>query len=56
MKPTRYKIIKFYSDHRSPKRVKIALSEREAKEWCSHPNTRGTLRNGIKWFDGWTKI
>lgn len=53
-----YKIIRFYSDGRRPcwkGRRKVATLEL-AKLHCSSPFTRGVLRSGVEWFDGFTKM
>lgn len=52
----RYRILRFYSDGRPAKRIKIVGTLELAKLHCSHPETRGTMRNGVKWFDGFTEI
>lgn len=53
---TRYRILRFYSDGRRPKRVKIVSSLEIALLHCNDKNTRGTLRSGVKWFDGFIGV
>lgn len=52
----RYKILRFFSDGRRPKRIKIVSSLEIAKLHCNSPLTKGTLRNGVRWFDGFEKL
>lgn len=51
-----YRIIRFFSDGRSAKRVKVVSSLEIARLHCSSPLTRGVLRSGVKWFDGYVEI
>jgi hypothetical protein len=50
---TDYRIVRFFSDQRPRKTVKIVKSLEAAQEWCSSPITKGELRDGTKWFDGY---
>jgi len=56
MKAQRYRIVRFFSDHRPAKRIKVVSSLELARLHCSSPLTRGELRSGVKWFDGFKKI
>lgn len=48
-----YKILRFYSDGRPAKRVMVVSSLELARLHCNSPLTRGTLRSGVTWFDGY---
>lgn len=50
-----YKILRFFSDGRRPKRVKYVSTLELAQLHCSSPLTRGVLRSGVQWFDGYKK-
>lgn len=49
------KILRFFSDSRQAKRIKVVSSEEIARLHCSSPGTSGTLSDGTKWFDGYVK-
>lgn len=51
-----YRILRFYSDGRRTKRVKVVSTMELAKLHCSSPLTHGVLKSGVTWFDGWTEI
>lgn len=53
---TRYRIIRFFSDGRPSKRVKVVSTLELAKLHCNSPLTKGVLRSGVKWFDGFREI
>lgn len=50
-----YKMLRFFSDGRRAKRVKTVSSLELAQLHCNSPLTSGTLRSGVKWFDGYRK-
>lgn len=52
----RFRILRFFSDERPPKRIKIVNTLELAKMHCSSPGTSGVLKNGVKWFYGYTEI
>jgi hypothetical protein len=52
---TKYKILRFFSDGRSSKTIKVVNSLELAKLHCSSELTHGVLRSGVKWFDGYTQ-
>jgi hypothetical protein len=57
----RFLILRFFSDGRPAKRVKIVETLAEAQAHCSRPATRGFIagrggRDGAEWFDGYTEI
>lgn len=51
-----YRILRFFSDGRRAKRVKVVSSLELAKLHCNSPLTKGTLRSGVRWFDGFREI
>jgi hypothetical protein len=51
-----YQILKFFSDGRPSKRVRVVSSLAVARLWCNGPGTKGTLRSGVQWFYGYSKI
>jgi len=51
-----YKIKRFFSDGRRPKKVKLVSSLEIAQLHCSSSLTKGELRTGVKWFDGFERI
>lgn len=51
----KYRILRFFSDGRPARRVKVVSTLELAQLHCSSPLTRGVLRGGVKWFDGYTK-
>lgn len=55
-KQERYRILRFFSDGRPAKRIKVVSSLAIAQLHCNDPLTKGTLRSGVKWFDGYRKI
>ena len=48
-----YKIIRMYQDGRRSKVQATGLSLEDAQAHCRLPSTRGTLRTGVQWFDGY---
>lgn len=48
------KIVRFFSDGRRAKLIKVVSSVEIARLHCSSPGTKGVLRSGVKWFDGFT--
>ena len=50
----RYKILRFFDDARPAKTLDTGLDLYAAQAHCSRPDTRGTLRSGVQWFDGYT--
>ena len=50
------RILRFFSDGRPPKRVKVVSSLELAKLHCKSPLTKGVLRSGVKWFDGYREV
>lgn len=55
-KKENYRIIRFFSDGRPAKRVKVVSSLSLAQLHCSSPLTSGVLRSGVTWFDGYKKV
>lgn len=51
-----YRIVRYFSDGRPAKRIKVVSSLDAARLHCSSPLTSGTLRSGVRWFDGFKKI
>ena len=51
----RYKIVRYFSDMRRAKKIKIVSSLEIAQLHCNDERTRGTLKSGVKWFDGYIK-
>lgn len=51
-----YRILRFFSNGRPPKRVKVVSSLKLAQLHCNDPLTKGVLRSGVRWFEGWRKI
>lgn len=51
-----YQIVRFYSDSRGKEEIKQVNSLKEAQEHCQDDDTHGTLKDGTKWFDGYTKL
>ena len=47
-----YKIVR-YRENGTRRTIRDRVTLTEAKEHCSDPKTRG-IRNGIRWFDGYT--
>jgi len=52
----RYRILRFFSDGRPAKRVKVVSTIELAKLHCNSPLTSGFLRSGVKWFDGYREV
>jgi hypothetical protein len=52
----RYRILRFFSDGRPAKRIKVVPTLKLAKLHCRSPLTQGILRLGVKWFGGFIKI
>ena len=50
-----YKIVRFYSDGRPNKTIRRGVSLQVAQLHCNDQRTRGVLRSGVRWFDGYTK-
>ena len=48
----KYRILRFFSDGRPAKRIKVVSSRELAELHCKSPLTKGVLRSGVKWFDG----
>lgn len=55
-KVQRYRILRFFSDGRPPKRVRVVESIELARLHCNSPLTKGTLRSGVNYFDGFRAI
>lgn len=53
---TLFKIVRYYSDNRKPVTLRANVTQAQAREWCQGPITSGTLRTGVKWFDGYTRM
>jgi len=51
-----YRILRFFSDGRPAERVKVVSTLELARLHCNSPLTKGVLRSGVKWFDGWREI
>ena len=51
-----YKILRFFSDGRPAKRIKVVSSLELAQLHCNSSLTKGVLRSGVKWFDGFKEI
>jgi hypothetical protein len=51
-----YRILRFFSDGRSPRRIKLLPTLELARLHCNSPLTRGTLRSGVSWFEGFKEI
>ena len=47
-----YMVIRFFSDGRRAKRIRYNQTREQAVLWCGNPSTRGMLRSGVKWFNG----
>ncbi len=47
-----YRIVRHFSDGRPRKRGPVYPTREEAQKHCSQAYTRGVLRSGVKWFDG----
>lgn len=52
----KYRIVRLFSDGRPNKRIKVVSSLELAQLHCNSPLTRGTLRSGVRWFDGYYQI
>lgn len=52
----KFRIIRFFSDGRPAKLVKVVSSLYIAQLHCGSPLTSGTLRSGVKWFDGYKGV
>lgn len=50
-----FKILRYFSDGRPARRIKTVSTEAIAQLHCNDPLTRGTLRSGVKWFDGYRR-
>lgn len=58
-----YRIVRYFSDNRPAKRVKVVATLAEAKAHCSRPETQGFVKargpmreGGVNWFDGFVEI
>jgi hypothetical protein len=51
-----YRILRFFSDGRPAKRIKVVSSLELAQLHCNSPLTSGVLRSGVRWFDGFRRI
>lgn len=47
-----YKIVR-YRENGTRRTIRDRVTLTEAQEHCSDPKTRG-IRNGVRWFDGYT--
>ena len=47
-----YRIVRYFSDGRPAKRVKVVSTLEIARLHCSNPGTSGELPGGVRWFDG----
>lgn len=51
-----YRILRFFNDGRPSKRIKVVSSLALAQLHCNDKRTRGELRSGVRWFDGFREI
>jgi hypothetical protein len=51
-----YKIVRYFGDYRPAKTVRRVSTRAEAMYWCQLAFSRGTLRSGVKWFDGFVEV
>jgi len=52
----KYMIKRFYDVlGMKPRVIKKGLTLQEAQKHCNDPKTSGTRKDGVKWFDGYTK-
>jgi len=47
-----FRIVRYFSDGRPAKRVKVVSTLEIARLHCSSPGTSGELPGGVRWFDG----
>ena len=52
----KFRIVRFFSDDRPAKLVRVVGTLELAQLHCNSPLTRGTLRSGVKWFDGYREV
>lgn len=51
-----YRILRFFSDGRKYQTVTIVSTLEAAKLHCNSPLTKGVLRSGVQWFDGFKEV
>jgi hypothetical protein len=52
----KFRIVRFFSDGRPAKLIRVVGTLELAQLHCTSPLTRGTLRSGVKWFDGYREV